>query len=64
MVNNNPLKGLSNKNTNVNLDYEYFHKNKKNSQRNTINYIINNFNLSLKKKESNNATNKKKNLKE
>ena len=50
MVNNNPLKGLSNKNTNVNLDYEYFHKNKKNSQRNTINYIINNFMLPTKKK--------------
>ena len=63
IINNNPLKGFSNKNTNNNLDYEYFHKNKKNSQRNTINYIINNFNLSLKKKESNNATNKIKEFK-
>ena len=58
MINNNPLKGLSNKNHNINCDYEYFHKNKKNSQHNTINYIINNFNLSLKKKESNFFPNK------
>jgi len=49
IINNNPLKGLSNKN----YDNECFHKNKKNSQHNTINYIINNFNLSLKKKYSN-----------
>ena len=52
IINYNPNKGLSNKNLN-NGDYEYFQKNKKNSQHNTINYIINNFNLSLKKKESN-----------
>ena len=49
IINNNPLKGLSNKN----YDNECFHKNKKNPQHNTINYIINNFNLSLKKKYSN-----------
>ena len=53
IINNNPLKGLSNKNYNNYDNNEYFHKNKKNSQHNTINYIINNFNLSLKKKESN-----------
>ena len=52
IINNNPLKILSNKNFN-NGEYENFHKNKKSSQHNTINYIINNFNLSLKKKESN-----------
>ena len=52
IINNNPLKGFSNKNCN-NYDYDSFHKNKKNSQHNTINYIINNINLSLKKKEFN-----------
>jgi len=52
IINNNPLKGLSNKNFN-NYDHESFYKNKKNSQHSTINYIINNFNLSLKKKNSN-----------
>ena len=45
IINNNPLKMLSN-------------KNKKISQHNTINYIINNFNLSLKKKEVNICPNK------
>ena len=50
---NNPFKGLSNKNNNNNLDYDYCYKNKKNSQHNTINYVINNFNLSLKRKDSN-----------
>ena len=48
IISNNPLKGFSNKNYN-NFDYEY--KNERKSQRNTINYIINNFNLSLKKKD-------------
>ena len=52
IINNNPLRGFSNKNCN-NYDYDSFHKNKKNSQHNTINYIINNINLSLKKKEFN-----------
>ena len=41
IINYNPNKGLSNKNLN-NGDYEYFQKNKKNSQHNTINYIIKN----------------------
>ena len=63
IINNNPLKGLSNKNHNINCDYEYFYKNKKNSQHNTVNYIINNFNLSLKKKESNLFPNKLKEFK-
>ena len=63
IINNNPLKGLSNKNHNINSDYEYFYKNKKNAQHNTINYIINNFNLSLKKKESNFIPNKLKEFK-
>ena len=61
IINNNPLKGLSNKNCN-NYDYDSFHKNKKNSQHNTINYIINNINLSLKKKEFN-SNNKNKEMK-
>ena len=61
IINNNPLKGFSNKNCN-NYDYDSFHKNKKNSQHNTINYIINNINLSLKKKEFN-SNNKNKEMK-